>query len=63
MMDQTLLGDFVKWSNLYDNRKKLVRKYADTESDVELECLQGNEDQIAALELELMSFSEPLQRE
>jgi transcriptional regulator with XRE-family HTH domain len=60
MMDQTLLGDFVKWANLYNNHKKLVKKYADTKSDVEREYMQGNEDQMAALELELMSFSEPL---
>lgn len=60
MLDPNLFSDFVKWANLYSNHKALEEKYADTKSDVEKEYMKGNADQMAALELELLSFNEPL---
>ena len=60
MLDPNLFSDCVKWANLYSNHKALEEKYADTKSDVEIEYMKGNEDQMAALELELLSFNEPL---
>lgn len=60
LLDQEMLSYFVKWANLYSNHKVLEDKYANTDSDVEREYMQGNEDQMAMLELELMAFTDPL---